>query len=93
VEDDERAAALQTELDTVVAELARSFGLGGRDRWASSAAEKARLNVTRALRSALAKLTEALPDAGSVLDRRVRTGAFCAYQPHPDDEVTWSVQS
>jgi hypothetical protein len=93
VEDDERAAALQSELDTVVAELARSFGLGGRDRWASSAAEKARLNVTRALRSALGKLTEALPDAGSVLDRRVRTGAFCAYQPHPDDEVTWSVQS
>jgi len=67
--------------------------LGGRDRWASSAAEKARLNVTRALRSALAKLAEALPDAGSVLDRRVRTGVFCAYQPHPDDEVTWSVQS
>lgn len=93
VEDDERAAVLQTELDTVVAELARSFGLGGRDRWASSAAEKARLNVTRALRSALGTLTEALPEAGSVLDRRVRTGAFCAYQPHPDDEVIWSVQS
>jgi hypothetical protein len=93
VQDDERAAALQAELDTLVAELARSFGLGGRDRWASSAAEKARLNVTRALRSALGKLTEALPDAGSILDRRVRTGAFCAYQPHPDDEVTWSVQS
>lgn len=93
VEDDERAAALQTELDTVVAELARSFGLGGRERWASSAAEKARLNVTRALRSALGKLTEALPDAGSVLDRRVRTGAFCAYQPHPDDRITWTVQS
>ncbi len=93
VEDDERAAALQTELDTMVAELARSFGLGGRERWASSAAEKARLNVTRALRSALGKLTEALPDAGSVLDRRVRTGAFCAYHPHPDDEITWTVQS
>ena len=92
VEDDERAAALQTELDAIVAELARSFGLGGRERWASSAAEKARLNVTRALRSALGKLTEALPEAGSVLDRRVRTGAFCAYQPHPDDKITWTVQ-
>ncbi|MBW3557637.1 MAG: hypothetical protein KY454_11960 [Actinobacteria bacterium] len=93
VEDDERAVTLQTELDTIVAELARSFGLGGRERWASSAAEKARLNVTRALRSALGKLAEALPDAGSVLDRRVRTGAFCAYQPHPDDQITWTVQS
>ena len=84
---------LQAELDVLVAELARAFGLGGRERKASSAAEKARLNVTRALRAAVAKLTEALPEPGAVLDRRVRTGLFCAYQPHPDDEVVWSVQS
>ncbi len=91
VEDDDRAVRAQTDLDAIVSELARSFGLGGRDRRASSASEKARLNVTRALRSALARLAEALPQAGAVLDRRVRTGTFCAYEPHPDDEVTWSV--
>ena len=93
VEDDDRAAQLQTELDALVGELARAFGLGGRDRKAASVAEKARLNVTRALRSALAKLAEALPEPGAVLDRRVRTGLFCAYEPHPDDEALWSVQS
>ena len=71
----------------------RAFGLGGVDRKASSVAEKARLNVTRAVRAAIGKVTEALPDAGAVLDRRVRTGLFCAYEPHPDDEVLWSVQS
>ena len=92
VEDDDRAAARQAELDGLVAELARAFGLGGRDRRAASAAERARLNVTRALRAALAKLSDALPDAGAVLDRRVRTGLFCAYEPHPDDEAIWSVQ-
>ena len=75
------------------ADLARAFGLGGRDRRASSAAEKARLNVTRALRSVLAKLTDALPEAGGVLDRRVRTGSFCVYEPDPDDAVMWSVHS
>ena len=85
-EDDDRAARLQTELDELVAELARSFGLGGRDRRASSAAEKARLNVTRALRAALAKLIEALPEAGAALDRRIRTGTFCAYEPQADDD-------
>lgn len=90
-EHDDRAAALQTELDRLVAELARAFGLGGRARKASSAAERARLNVTRAVRSALVKLTEALPGAGAVLDRRVRTGIFCAYEPHPDDEIVWSL--
>jgi hypothetical protein len=50
-------------------------------------AEKARLNVTRAIRKATAKLVEALPGPGAVLDRRVKTGVFCAYEPHPDDEI------
>jgi hypothetical protein len=44
-------------------------------------AERARLNVTRALRAAIAKVTEALPAPGTVLDRRVRTGLYCAYLP------------
>jgi hypothetical protein len=93
VEDDDRAAAAQRELDSLVAELSRTLGVGGRNRRASSAAEKARLNVTRALRGAIGKLAEALPEPGAVLDRRVRTGLFCSYEPHPDDEVTWTVQS
>jgi hypothetical protein len=91
--DDERAAALQAELDALVGELARAFGLGGRQRAASSASERARLNVTRALRAAIARLSEALPEPGAVLDRRVRTGFYCAYEPHADDEILWSVQS
>jgi hypothetical protein len=51
------------------------------------------LNVTRALRAAIAKLVEAMPDAGAVLDRRVRTGIYCAYEPVDGDEVRWIVQS
>jgi hypothetical protein len=49
--------------------------------------------VTRALRAALAHLVEALPEAAEPLDRRVRTGTFCAYEPHPDDGAVWTVQS
>jgi len=93
VDDDDRAAAAQTELDALVAELARAFGMGGRERKASSVAEKARLNVTRALRAAITTVSEVLPDAGAVLDRRIRTGVYCAYEPHSDDPVLWSVQS
>lgn len=92
LEDDDRAAAAQVELDALVAELTRAFGLGGRERKASSVAEKARVNVTRALRTAIATLSEALPEPGAVLDRRVRTGLFCAYEPDPDDHVLWSAQ-
>ena len=77
----------------LVGQLAQAFGLGGRDRRAASAAERSRLNVTRALRAALARVTEALPHAGQVLDRSVRTGTYCAYEPDENDEVVWIVQS
>lgn len=90
---EDRAEALQGELDQLVAELSRAFGLGGRSRQASSAAERARLNVTRALRAATAKVGEALPEAGGALDRRVRTGIYCAYEPDPADAIAWIVQS
>ncbi len=89
---EERAGVLQGELDELVDQLAQAFGLGGRARRASSAAERARVNVTRALRSATAALAEALPEAGTVLDRRLRTGLYCAYEPHESDEVHWVVQ-
>jgi tetratricopeptide (TPR) repeat protein len=88
---DERAEALQLELEQVVAELARAFGLGGRERSAASAAERARLNVTRALRTAISRLTEVLPDAAA-LDRGTRTGLYCCYAP-ADGDIRWIVQS
>jgi tetratricopeptide (TPR) repeat protein len=88
----EAAEALQGELDLLVAQLAHAFGLGGRSRVAASAAERARLNVTRALRAALSRLTEALPAAGPALDRAVRTGTYCAYQPAEGD-LQWVIRS
>jgi tetratricopeptide (TPR) repeat protein len=90
---DEHAQVLQGEVDQLVDQLGQAFGLGGRARRASSAAERARLNVTRALRAATAGLAEALPEAGAVLDRRLRTGLYCAYEPDHGDEVRWVVQS
>ena len=89
----EAAEAKEVEIDQLVAQLAQAFGLGGRERKAASAAERARLNVTRALRAATAKLVAALPGAGDVLDRRIRTGLYCAYEPAEGDEVLWVVQS
>jgi hypothetical protein len=88
--DDERAARAQAQIDALTGELARAVGLGGRDRRAASAAERARLNVTRALRSAIGRIEDAVPELGAHLDRRVRTGVFCAYEPTPDDTMTWA---
>ena len=88
----ERAEALQDELDRLVAELARAFGLGGRERTASSAAEKARLNVSRALRTAVARVRALAPEAGDVLDRGLRTGLYCVFAPKADEAIHWIVQ-
>jgi len=78
--DDERAARAQAEIDALVQELSRAVGLRGRDRRAASAAERARVNVTRALRGAIARIEEVLPALGRHLDRCVRTGTFCVYE-------------
>lgn len=89
----ETAESLQQELDLLVQQLAGAFGLGGRERRAGSAAERARLNVTRAIRTAVRTLAHALPTAGAALDRGVRTGRYCVYEPAPDDDVNWIVHT
>lgn len=89
---DDTAETLQDELDRLVGELAAAFGVGGRSRRAASAVERARLNVTRSVRTAIVRITEALPEAGAALDRGVRTGTYCSYGP-ADNGVVWIVQS
>lgn len=86
------AEARQGELDQLVAQLAAAFGVGGKERRASSTVEKARLNVTRSIRTALRRIEEVLPEAGALLDRGVRTGTYCAYEPGAGDR-RWIVQS
>jgi hypothetical protein len=87
--DPARAAKARDERDFLVAELARAVGLGGRDRRAASHAERARLNVTRAIRSAMANLAHADPALGEHLSRTIRTGRYCSYTPDPRAPITW----
>lgn len=89
--DSERAARAQEEIDALKGELARGVGLGGRDRPAASAAERARLNVTRAIRSAIARIAEDHPDLGRHLSTAVRTGTFCSYDPGPAAAIDWTL--
>jgi hypothetical protein len=87
--DPTRAAKARHEMDFLVAELARAVGLGGRDRRAAAHAERARLNVTRAIRAAIANLARANPALGRHLAATVRTGRYCAYTPDPRVPITW----
>ncbi|HKR98726.1 MAG TPA: hypothetical protein VJU79_04350, partial [Candidatus Dormibacteraeota bacterium] len=66
--------------------------LGGRDRRTGAAAERARVNVTRALRSAVERIAEQDEALGHHLNTCVRTGAFCSYNPGPG-ATAWAVNS
>jgi hypothetical protein len=87
--DPARAAKTREEIDFLTSERSRAVGLGGRDRRAASHAERARLNVTRAIRAAMANLDRASPALGRHLSSTIRTGRFCSYTPDPRAEVAW----
>jgi tetratricopeptide (TPR) repeat protein len=87
--DAERAAQADAERDFLVRELARAFGLGGRDRRAASASERARAGVTRAVRQAMTRIAEHHPPLGQHLSRTIRTGTYCAYVPDPRAPANW----
>lgn len=89
--DIERAARLKEEREFLTRELAAAFGLGGRARTTSTAAERARINVTKAIRSALSRIGRQDPSLGAHLDRTIRTGTFCSYQPDPASEPAWEL--
>lgn len=84
-----RAELLRAQLEMLDQELRRAFGLGGRSRRAGSRAERARVNVTKAIRAAIARIRAVHPKLGDHLTRTVRTGMACAYHPDPSDRHDW----
>ena len=87
----ERAAEIESEIDFLAREISRAVGLGGRDRRAGSAAERARLNVTRAIRAALQKISEHNRNLGEVLNLSLRTGSFCSFVAERNTQTRWQL--
>ncbi len=79
--DTERASRLRAEKDFLVRELTAATGLGGRPRQLGSESERARLNVTRAIRTAISRVRDRAPEAAARLDQAIRTGTRCSYSP------------
>ena len=84
-----RAEKVQREIEVLTGELARAIGFGGRERRAGSHAERARVNVTRAIASALQKISEHNTGLGRHFDATIRTGTFCCYTPDPRVPFAW----
>ncbi len=84
-----RIEPLRREMESLTTELARAVGLGRRDRLHGSRAERARLNVTRAVHTAIQRIAAGHPALGRHLAAAVQTGAFCRYCPPAGDTIAW----
>jgi hypothetical protein len=60
-----------------------------RDRRAASHAERARLTVTKGIKTALAKLAAAHPALANHLAGTVKRGYLCVYRPDPRRPIVW----
>ncbi len=87
-----RSERAHVEMDALLRELKRAVGLGGRDRPTGSDAERARINVVRSLRRAIAAVAVQAPLLGAHLDESVRTGGHCIYLPDPAAALSWRVE-
>ena len=75
------------------AEAGAGAGAGSGAGLATSAdGERARVNVTRAIKAAVGRIAEHEPELGHLLRGTVRTGAACAYQPDPAMPLEWEVR-
>jgi DNA-binding SARP family transcriptional activator len=89
--DPERAARAEAEIDALTTELARAAGLGGRHRPLATPAERARVSVTKATRTAIRTVGRHCPALGDHLAASVRTGRFCSYAPPGETPPAWSL--
>lgn len=89
--DIERESRAQIELDFLMDELRVSTGLGGKSRTTKSSAERARVRVTKSLRTAIGRVSDVSPAIGNHLSNSVQTGTYCSYQPDGLNPIEWDV--
>jgi hypothetical protein len=81
VGDPAAAETARAERDWLTAQLASAAGLRGRTRSFADEPERARVAVGKAIRRALARISEADEPIGEHLRQAVHTGARCSYWP------------
>src|SRR5229473_2573695 len=96
--DDQAKAAYRRRLSELREELegAKELGnveraerLGGRNRRAASASERARQTITHSIKSVLERIAQSDAQLADILSRCIKTGTFCSYQPDLDFPIAW----
>src|ERR1700737_3997992 len=85
----ERAEQAEQEIDALTRELSRAVGLGGRNRRAVSASERARQTITKSIKSVLDRTAQSDATLAEIFSRCIKTGTFCSYQPDADFPIAW----
>jgi hypothetical protein len=85
----EHAEQAEQEIDALTSELSRAVGLGGRNRRAASASERARQSITKTIKAVLDRIAQSDATLGDVFARCIKTGNFCSYQPDPVFPIAW----
>ena len=86
--DPERAARAREELDFILDEIGRVTP-SRVPKVIPGEAERARVNVTKAIKSAITKIREHDASLGHHLDHDIRTGTYCAYEPDHSTAPRW----
>lgn len=89
--DPERAARASEQKDFLVRELTAAFGLGGVPRSAGDPGERARQSATKALKTAIDRISRAHDQLGEHLRLTVRTGTYFSYNPDPRLPIRWQL--
>jgi CheY-like chemotaxis protein len=86
-----RIERIETEMRALTHELGTAVGLGGRDRRAADAAERARINVTRTIKAAVTAIAQHHRPLAQHLRATVQTGNFSSYAPPHGTGSGWLV--
>jgi hypothetical protein len=79
-----RKERLQVEWDALTEALLWMAEEGTRGRKAASSTERTRLNVTRAIKTAIKRIAEVRPALGQYLTCTIKTGTSCVYLAEAD---------
>jgi non-specific serine/threonine protein kinase len=88
--DQGRIERSQAEIAFLTDEIQRARGYRGRSRRIASQSERARVNVTRAIKVALRKIHEHDARLARHLSSAIRTGGHCTYSPEPSTRINWA---
>jgi tetratricopeptide (TPR) repeat protein len=83
--------AAREEMERLRSTLTRAAGLGGDGGEVERAVQRARVNVSRTIKDAIAKIREYDPRLARHLANAIRTGVLCSYTPEPGTAARWTV--